>query len=621
MNCRTVRLIVTAVVAIFLDSLVTLAAYGQPSLAAQDAQTVILEFNGNETSVALIRDAHESKQWYYLRSVPKLTERSRSGEVFPDFRLIRYSHVNPQNESFIEGGLLQFSLTFALDESQLIVLRSKIAEKESIPKEDVVLKLLQINDAKFQLYAGNGLFLNTASLGTGLVTSASSRDLSFMVELKNAGTDLLDSLVKSTSGLPFLIEFHYTAVAPQRNYKIQINWEKTKNLLSTDKVLLQKLTYLERFSHHTQSKVLQEMERSFAENACIEFSTGSSTKSPDDLQTFYHPVMNSVRAALLEPHFSENISINDINAIESETVVQPQTSNTKLPAMRQLTNAQISSLKTEFDFNEHEALTRNTIASGYIGIAGYSDSIQKQVVTSAPIVLDSAYLVLPTVDQRIGVDRVELEAHLRYESNLSTHNSQIVRWTDQTGWKRIDGRSIDLLPIPLLVPGEGAIDLDKLSIDQRVTIESGPNVSKVFTSVKPSVGAQLFQFPAASITSFELDSTLLPWLNIDTQSGTEKVRFVTGELTGIYDDGTKLTMLVDLRPVLKNQNFERPSVHFIIFSNAIQNGCKLTKVVPELRLQLENAAVPIPWSQNSRNLLGNHSANTIFLSLDQFPSN
>jgi hypothetical protein len=598
-----------------------MTANGQPSLAAHDAQTVILEFNGHELSVTLVRDAHESKQWYYLRSVPKLTEHSRSGEVIPDFRLIRYSHVNPQNETFFQGGLLQFSLTFALDDSQLAVLRSKIAEKENIPKEEITLKLLQINDVKFQLYAGNGLFLNTASLGTGLVTSASSRDLSFMVELKNAGTDLLDSLVKSTTGLPFLIEFHYKGVAPQRNYQIQINWEKTKSLLSTDKVLLQKLAYLERFSPHNLGKVLQEMETSFAENACIEFSTGSSPNSPDDLETYYYPVMNSVKAALLEPHFSENISINDVNAIGSEPVFQPQTSNAKLPVMRQLTNAQLSSLKTEFDFNEEEALTRNNIASGYIGIAVYSGSIQQQVVVSAPIFLDSAYLVLPNVDQGIGVDRVELEAHLRYGSNSSTHNSQIVRWTSQTGWKRMDGTSISLLPIPLLVPGEGAIDLDKLTIDQRVTIESGPNVSKVYTSVKPSVGAQLFQFPVASITSFELNSTLLPWLNIDTQSGTEKVRGVRGELTGVYDDGTKLTIQVDQRPLLKDQHFEKPSVHFAIFSNAIQNGCKLTKVVPDLRLHLENSAVPIPWSQNSKNLLGNHSPTVIFLSLDQFPSN
>jgi hypothetical protein len=110
-------------------------------------------------------------------------------------------------------------------------------------------------------------------------------------------------------------------------------------------------------------------------------------------------------------------------------------------------------------------------------------------------------------------------------------------------------------------------------------------------------------------------------LNIDTQSGTEKVRGVRGELTGVYDDGTKLTIQVDQRPLLKDQHFEKPSVHFAIFSNAIQNGCKLTKVVPDLRLHLENSAVPIPWSQNSKNLLGNHSPTVIFLSLDQFPSN
>jgi hypothetical protein len=592
-------------------------ANGQPSLAAKDAHTVILEFNGLEISVALVRDANDSKQWYYLRSVPKLSEHTRAGEVIPDFSLVRYSHTNPQNETFLQGGLLQFTLTFELDDSQLTVLRSKIAEKENIPKEEVTLKLLPINEAKLQLFSQNGGFLNTASLRTGLVTCDSSRDLSFMVELKSAGVDLLDSIVKSTTGLPFLCEFQYAGVAPQRNYNIQIDWEKTRRLLSTDNLLLLKLAYLERFSADILGKVLQEMESSFEANSCIEFSTGGVPKSPDDLETFYHPVMNSIKAALLETNFAENISINQINAIGSETVFQPQIWNTKLPAIRQLTNAQLSSLKNEFDFNRKEALIRNASSSGYVGIAVYSDSIQQQVVTSAPIFLDSAYLVLPDVDQGIGVDRVELEVHLRYDSTLSNHNSQILQWTSQKGWKRMDGTSISLLPIPLLIPGEGAIELDKLTIEERVTIESGPNVSKVFTSAKPSVGAQLFQFPVASITAFELNSALIPWLNIDTQSGTEKVRLVRGELTGTYDDGTTQTIRVDLGPVLKGQHFEKPSVQMAIFSNVNQNGCKLTKVLPDLRLYFENSAVPIPWSQNNKNLLG-HDSSVIFLSLDQF---
>lgn len=219
---------------------ITHIGIAQPSLNPVDQMiTAVKNEHGQEEAFAVMRDGNNPEVFYIVPARPRLEVRKFNGKELPVFHLLKYQNKQ-KNGEIVNGGILQFSVTFGIPE----IVRKNIAKKI---KEFYNVKKLRfapfpIKNSTIKFYSLEGKPLETeeaeeeAEDGTALDSGSGpskgvgpgfgNQAIPFQVKLTKLNADLYDNLVKGNGGLPILMQITYEGITPKLGAKVTVNWNQ-----------------------------------------------------------------------------------------------------------------------------------------------------------------------------------------------------------------------------------------------------------------------------------------------------------------------------------------------------------------------------------------------------------
>ena len=565
------------------------SVFAQASLAAEDiAEDVAVDVRGVKETFTVIRDALERNQWYYIPNAPRLFEREYQGKLEPEFSLVRYEFSDPDNpNSLLQGGLLQFAATLAVPPEALNQMKQAIVAKFPGTKlEEVRLSGMPLKSARVSLLSPiKGALLTSQPQGGGIGPATASQKMAFLLEMSANGTDVYEQLVRGNTGVPVHVEFIYLGLTPKAGFKVTVNWSQAYRHYSRDDKFRARASWFGLVSANTKvdiTKIRNELENANAIKVeAIEGENFDMAKIDDYMQ----PILKRINDELLEqmkpPSYAEAAKaevpgsggffggVGYSVAIKNESKVKKGTE--------------------EFDFRVQSIVERATIADGFLGIGRYPKEIQDKLLTVAQPGFKSAYLILPSVGDRLGIEEVTFEAAVDV-SDAPTYTAQ---WKPSSGWMYNDHPGT-VIPIGLTSLA-ATLKREPTELKLRTTTRIVTNQNQVIEvpQIIPAFnGRKATTPPTATVDVVQVDGSCLPWgaLALPATLGPQ-LQAVDVQLRCGAD---KLS--TTLRPKRENGRYSQPDlVNFLIprLSNEAVTANIAYKFI---------GRDPIQWENNGKNL-------------------
>ena len=601
--------IILGLITVFLPSNLWAVA----SLAAEDRiDEIPVETKDGKRNITVLRDAYNKRQFYYIPPEPRITE--KNGE--PEFHLIRFQYRDPENpEKEFEGGYLQFAASLSVDPGVIPQLISTISEKFGINKKKVRLSGLPVKSATVTLYTPDGNIIVTSSKGTGLAPTFSTQKMTFMMELPPIGADVYDELVKGNTGVPVSINFAYNGLTPKANVTVYVNYRQAHKHYSMDHKWAAKMDagiWGSGSAKFNWKKVRDELKK--RKILRIEATANDEVIKMEELLKVMKPLVKNILDEITKD-FQPPKKINPAQAKDPE-LGGGFLSVGYSGALKDIKNV----IKGEQDiqYNFRKVITSNTKTDGFIGIGSYSKEIRKKLVTIVPPgPWRKAFFVLPEVpvDEELGITQVDLQISLVKKNRVLESLAAIWR-NSSNRWKGVgtigseDATGRNLLFFPLMSWTRDDPNMDSIQFKVKSTITQKRDLLKIkkLLEVKGERIQDILNQPIATVDSFLLDASGLPWKKLNKENGTvTQVKYliksgkrqISGTLKPKYVDGSWAP------PNIKSwliRKFDDPEAKPVVAQIFIKSSGKL-----------------IPWSANGQNLRNVVGGIEISLDEDDIP--
>ncbi|OQW75685.1 MAG: hypothetical protein BVN35_08565, partial [Proteobacteria bacterium ST_bin11] len=254
---KILHLILTG--AVLLQSSEILA---QASLAAENSvDAVTVDVNTPDGSVeqqtfTLVRDSHNSDQWYYFPNQPRLSEQVINGKRTPELTFIRYTSSTNDGQ-LNSAGLLTFAITLGAAPDALDAMKKRLADHlQKVGKALGAARLspIPLNSASASVYSpSTGNLLADGGANSVVVpdtagpTNASSKVV-FALMLTDVGSDIYDKLLNGTGGIPIWVRYKFNGLTPPAGFKVTANWDRAYEHYSKDEKFRARASYYGLFS-------------------------------------------------------------------------------------------------------------------------------------------------------------------------------------------------------------------------------------------------------------------------------------------------------------------------------------------------------------------------------------
>jgi hypothetical protein len=598
------------------------AVRAQPSLASEDINDQFDVVVGSETlSFTVLRDAREAKQWYYVPNSVRLFERTLGQDKIPDFSLLRYQFKDPQNQqNLLEGGLLQFAVTFAAPAGTVDALRKKLSQQTQIPENQVRLAPLPMRDVKMQIYApgqGNGPATMVTSTSADVIGNTgpifATQKMPFSMTLTSVGADVYEAMTNGNTGVTVGMSYSFVGLSKPAGFKITVDWDKTYDFYSSDKKT-RALTSLYGWTASYSSDRSSMME-TLKQKDCIKFEAyPGETLTLADMYELAAPFLDRINKEMLE-------KVEPPNEIPPATAQDPPKASYRKSVTRIAGEIVASSTgvstggysvavkkanfrrtgQSEFDFRVAQPVTVNAGFGGFIGIGQYPDSVRDSLVSFVPLgPWQSAYLALPTVTDQYGITSVSVEASVNH--NSTDYLTSTATWSVPDGWETTDGKPITrfvfpLSALPAAIAGQPMTNL-KLKLNTKITHMN--KVIEVTKVVAAFDGEKAITTPldVSDVEWVEVDATGLPWKSL----GAGELVRVNIKLTS---NGEALEK--QIRPRLENGQYYPPLPQYVLFRRTND------PIKAQISFNVAGANTPIESNASVDNLRAANQSMAIFL--------
>jgi hypothetical protein len=226
-------------------------AVAQPSLNPVDQMiTAVKNEHGQEEAFAVMRDGNNPEVFYVVPGRPRLEVRKTNGKDLPVFHLLKYQHKDKSGK-IVNGGVLQFSVTFGIPEKVRKNLAAKIKSTYGVNKLRFAPFPIKTSNIKFYSLEGKPLETEEAEEeasedeseegvdsgsgpSKGVGPGFGNQCIPFQVKLNKLNANLYDNLVQGNGGLPILMQISYEGLTPKLGAKIIVNWDQTYRSFSAN---------------------------------------------------------------------------------------------------------------------------------------------------------------------------------------------------------------------------------------------------------------------------------------------------------------------------------------------------------------------------------------------------
>lgn len=515
-------------------SLLLLAGVALIPLRAAHAQSVSLDssniledvtvtLDGQETSVTVLRDAFNDRQWYYIPKRPRLVEKKVEGKTVPVFMLYRWQAPDPANPNqLIDSGVLQFSATFALPATVVEQIRAAIAQRRHVPASEVILTALRPKSAVVTVYApgGESKFVNVVD-GAGKAPLYATQEMPFNIELTKLGAAIYPALVSGNGGIKLQVAFVYSGLTEPAGFSVEVNYRQAHSLYSRDARFRAEASYFGYFGASYESRTSEL--RSKLENAGaikVRITEGSNFRM-EDVDRYLQPILKRINDQILE-------TFRPPSEVPAQAAWNPRTGTFGGVNYTVATKSEerIRSHTETIDFSVRTYEERETAAGGFIAIGDYPEDIRRQLITVInPQFNPELHMLLPQFgdDQTAGSLRA---AALRVEIMDGTNQIRKIEatWKPSYGalwevYNPIVGANVkaDYLKIPLADLRQNGHDLGALKVRSTLKLSSPyqgdiPVVIVRETPLKEAY-SELIE-PQSWIKSVTVDANRLSWQGI-----------------------------------------------------------------------------------------------------------
>ncbi|MDQ1593240.1 MAG: hypothetical protein QOG71_3867 [Pyrinomonadaceae bacterium] len=505
---------------IFLASLVfggTTSGNAQPSLASADIREMQISVSSRLEDFTVIRDAQLRDQYYYVPTRPRLVEVTNDGRNEPQFSLIRYQFVNPDDPNgLLEGGILQFAVKLAAP-GVAEQIRKKISQETSRPEASIRVASLPLKSAEVVMYSPGQGKLVSKTFGSGIAPQFATQEMAFSIELSRVGSDVFDALVGNTpggnTGVPVAVIMTYNGLTPPAGFRIKVNYRKLYNHYSSDQKLAARASYYGLFGASTNVR-WQNLSESLKRDGALDIKKISG-EGVDDAVLDQH--MQAILKGINERIFQ---TLSPPRQVEPAQAADPSASGffggVGYNASFKNVN-EVSSLDETIEWTEQRIIERKTLAAGFIGIQGYPQDIRNRLVTFVREGnWDSAFFMLPTVGNLPQLSQVNLKVDL--EANGTSRATKTVVWKPSTDWKDSSGRVMTSVVFPIAGLLASGVKRDQLSFSSTLETIQGGSLTRIVKKRPVFNGTEAVAPPETDIEIIEIDPSAVQWRGIDPNS-------------------------------------------------------------------------------------------------------
>jgi hypothetical protein len=257
--------------------------------------------------------------------------------------------------------------------------------------------------------------------------------------------------------------------------------------------------------------------------------------------------------------------------------------------------------REKITFKAHQLQKRRTVAAGFLGIGRYPAEIRDRLVTIVPPgPWKSAFFLLPSVGdaKEVGIRQVDLQIRLKNQG--TTHQTQVVRWTPDSGWTGRQGKQRNVLAFGLMDLRRDDPKLEHVSFESVAQITVKNDVVSVANDL-PVDDEMAIATPLSLAKVVRVDGGLLEWQRLNQESDLVSVSVTLRSGTRSFSGR--------LRPKNVDGQWAPPEpVNWIV----PRDSGPLTADIRFLR----SGGTEVPWRNNNRDLAaGQEQAGDLFIDL------
>lgn len=520
-----IRIIATSAVAIQCLMLYSESAVAQASLAAENTiSEVPIEItrpNGKSTeNFTLIRDALNKEQWYYVPNAPRLTivQGDNGGE--PEFSLLRYAVRDPNNNlQFSGGGLINFSVSLAAPSSAIGEMEKAIVKHleatGGVNPTAIRVAALPFRSATANIYTPKGSQLGDEPLGVGPSAIFATQKMVFTIPASQIGADVYDSLIGTNAGIPIAIRFKFNGLTPPAGFTVDVDWDQAFNHYSRNDEFRAAASYYGLFGYSlvggSAAYSTTEIRESLVNNKVIKVNIVEGEDfSIEKIDPYLQPILKRINDEILRD-MQPPAQITPAAAPSPPSAGGWFANATFSSAVKDVSIVKKGTERVDFRYSKH--VERETVASGFVGLSGFSDAIKKKSIVAVDNSLWlNSYLPLPPVPT--AVDKVNLNIGLVLDGKI--YDSQNVSFNRSSGWADLAGKSIDRVSFSLLKikndKSDEGVRSAKYHIDYVVQANEDTISAKVELPVVENDSISIA--PKKLIDVVHLDPGGLPWKSL-----------------------------------------------------------------------------------------------------------
>lgn len=432
---------VAALIAFLFLNIFPSVALAQASLAAENIiDSVVFEYTDatgtrQKADVTVVRDAREVNQWYYVPSSPILVTNNVNGINVPVFSLLRYDYADPNNGQTINtAGLLNFAVRLSLPPEATEGLKAALIQEVrkrngQISADAVRVAALPVISATTSIFNSDNRLVGTAE-GTGIAPTFASQHMAFSMPLTDVGVPVFEALVKTPAGIRTAVQYNYYGLTPPAGFKVKLNYRNAFDHYSKNEQFRARASYYGFFSASAASDRTTIREGLVNSGAMTIEIIDSQNFTIEKIDAYLQPILKRINDQILETQ-------KPPVAIDPAQAPPPSGGGYFGSAAYSVAMKEVSKVKTqveEIDFRQQSIVERSTVASGFIGIANYSEAIKQQLFTAVDgVVQKSAYIAFPEVPR--GIKRVDLVVELKARDEVFSQRTY--QYLVESGWKDI----------------------------------------------------------------------------------------------------------------------------------------------------------------------------------------
>ncbi len=350
--------------------------------------------------VTVVRDAYNDRQWYYIPPRPRLVERTTDGETRPVFSMYRYQLPDSAHPGqLIDGGILQFSVTYALKADDIDKVKGIVAQRRGVPASQISLTALRPKSAEVTVYTPgeNGTFVTSVN-GGGKAPLFATQEMPFTIELNKLGASVYQQIESGQGGVKIGITFKYPGLTPPAGFKVTADYKQLHDYYEHNSHFRAEASYFGFFGasyESTSQQIRSELVNSGGLH--IDITPGSGL-TLEDIDRYLQPILKRINDNIIElfkpptevpanaPWNPRTGSFGGINySVSTKDVHQ----------IRQQTET------IDFSFRQYEE--RETTAGAFISVGSYSENIRKKLfITLSPDINPVLYMILPQLDDQVS---------------------------------------------------------------------------------------------------------------------------------------------------------------------------------------------------------------------------